>query len=856
LYFAESEDVARQYKNNLSRLRKEATIGGEPIDDPVLRAAIEITSFDDGTVDIGEAIKFAEDNARVSSGKSSLAWQAAADKMRGVNPNEVRVNNPGRMYEVNIDANPDELLDWDKPLSEQSELVRKAVNDMGLSKAPNIKENPNFPDDFGMLPTDDPMGSELLSRSAQKNWAKMDQPGYGEAPFKAAGIKGIRYKDGFSRGSEGGSSNYVIFDDRLITISKKYGISIPAAAAVLAGTMTPQEAQAGFIGPTSKIFINEAANLAKSMDAAGKTRDEIWKATGEQFGAPMLKGPEGVWKQEISDQGNYIPADQAAGLRQGRTPTVGDALQGQDGPASMVKAYPRLQDSRIKPITSDRIRGSFDPRSGNIQLSTGDSIYARSDEEMASTLQHEGQHFIQEQENWAKGGNPELSARMLDTAKRDLVEAQEKAQSVRMQYEDKLEELGYRNAIDLSRTAYKLSEVDRLKGYLDGYYNGGKLTDKRRHIFNSGQIMEPDAEYSLRRLGINWAKRHRPQAERDQNYADYIQGVIAAVEKDMDPQLVEQVRNSGVKNPYAKYQREISNARAKAYEALGAEMETWNGTVRELNQFVNRYVYGGYKTPRKDLYRELAGEVEARTVQERLPMSMDERVASPPWEGKEWTETPPENQVFIDDYGRLATATMGGTLAVAASTAGASDGGMGVRMPPAAEDEEAMLAPTGGDLMQQANRDFVGAIRTQPEPDFLTGVQQSLLSGIMKTAGVADLSADVVSAMAGPLLSAPGAIARYAADRYVPGVNYSAEEMAQGRRETEDYFNYQPRTELGPQYGEQIMQGIGGAIAPYVPAIKKAAGDSYILGAMRQGYDYLGEREKELAKALMDLSPI
>jgi cell division septum initiation protein DivIVA len=470
---------------------------------------------------------------------------------------------------------------------------------------------------------------------------------------------------------------------------------------------------------------------------------------------------------------------------------------------------------------------------------------------MASTLQHEGQHFIQEQENWAKGGNPEHSARMLDAAKQDLVEAQEKAQSVKMQYEDKLEELGYRNAIDLSRTAYKLSEVDRLKGYLDGYYNGGKLTDKRRHILNSGSVMDPNAEYRMR-MDINWAKRHRPQAERDQNYADYIQGVIAAVEKDMDPQLVEQVRNSGVKNPYAKYQREISNARAKAQEAFGVDMETWNGTVAEMNQFVNRYERGGGEK----LYRDLAGEVEARTVQERLPMSMDERIASPPWEGQEWTNTPPEKQVFIDDYGRLATATMGGMLAGAASTAGASDGGMGVRMPPTAEDEESMLAPTGGDLMQQANRDFVSSIRTQPEPDFLTGVQQQLLSGIMKTAGVADLSADIASAMAGPLLSAPGAIARYAADRYVPGVNYSAEEMAQGRRETEDYFNYQPRTELGPQYGEQIMQGIGGAIAPYVPAIKKAAGDSYILGAMRQGYDYLGEREKELAKALMDLSPI
>jgi hypothetical protein len=211
-----------------------------------------------------------------------------------------------------------------------------------------------------------------------------------------------------------------------------------------------------------------------------------------------------------------------------------------------------------------------------------------------------------------------------------------------------------------------------------------------------------------------------------------------------------------------------------------------------------------------------------------------------------------------EDKFRAALGALG--VAGAAGSAQASEypslGGMGVRMPPTAEDEEAMLAPTGGDLMQQANRDFADSIRTQPEPDFLTGVQQSLLSGIMKTAGVADLSADVVSAMAGPLLSAPGAIARYAADRYVPGVNYSAEEMAQGRRETEDYFNYQPRTEQGPQYGEQIMQGIGGAIAPYVPAIKKAAGDSYILGAMNQGYDYLGEREKELAKALMDLSPI
>ena len=156
--------------------------------------------------------------------------------------------------------------------------------------------------------------------------------------------------------------------------------------------------------------------------------------------------------------------------------------------------------------------------------------------------------------------------------------------------------------------------------------------------------------------------------------------------------------------------------------------------------------------------------------------------------------------------------------------------------------------------MRQANDEFMGGIMTEPR-SYMGDIEKALLGGIMQTAGMADLAADVFSSLAGPVISAPGAIGRYVADRYIPGVNYSAEDIARERKATEDYFNYQPRTELGPQYGEQAMQAIGGAVSPYIPAIKEAAGESYILGAMKQGYDYLGEREKELAKALMDLSP-
>jgi hypothetical protein len=165
---------------------------------------------------------------------------------------------------------------------------------------------------------------------------------------------------------------------------------------------------------------------------------------------------------------------------------------------------------------------------------------------------------------------------------------------------------------------------------------------------------------------------------------------------------------------------------------------------------------------------------------------------------------------------------------------------------------QAEASENGASLMADANREFADATNGQG----LGGIQQMLLKGIMQTAGMVDMGADVASSMAGPLLSAPGAIARYAADRFMPGTEYSAEDISQARQSTEDYFNYSPRTELGSQYGEQAMQAFGGAVAPYMQPLSDAAGNSSILGAMSQGYNYLGDKEKELAKAMMDISPI
>ena len=107
------------------------------------------------------------------------------------------------MYEVDIDATPDEFLDWDLPISEQNDAVRGALDEYSGNWT---KENYGLP----WLPSGEQRLKHMASAPA------------GVEALSKAGIKGIRYKDAFSRGKEGGTYNYVVFDDSLIDIKDKY----------------------------------------------------------------------------------------------------------------------------------------------------------------------------------------------------------------------------------------------------------------------------------------------------------------------------------------------------------------------------------------------------------------------------------------------------------------------------------------------------------------------------------------------------------------------------------------------------------------------------------------------------------
>jgi hypothetical protein len=125
--------------------------------------------------------------------------------------------NPGHMYEVRVDANPEDFLQWDMPLAAHPDPVVKsyfggnrpdpeAIRQMGDS--PWYKSQADFIDNT-LRATPEDMRGRLQSPEFVSDLAKR-------------GIPGIRYLDQGSRNVGSGTHNYVVFDPSLIDITNRY----------------------------------------------------------------------------------------------------------------------------------------------------------------------------------------------------------------------------------------------------------------------------------------------------------------------------------------------------------------------------------------------------------------------------------------------------------------------------------------------------------------------------------------------------------------------------------------------------------------------------------------------------------
>ena len=141
-----------------------------------------------------------------------------AKKIRRVK-DKITLKGTGKVYETDIYATPDELLDWYKPLSEQPKAVQEKI----------AKLDPEVSHELMVS-----QGKVYETSTGEDLYDALESTlGEGTEALDEVGIKGIKYLDGFSRGKQSGTSNYVIFDTRILDIANKYGVAIPVAGAML-----------------------------------------------------------------------------------------------------------------------------------------------------------------------------------------------------------------------------------------------------------------------------------------------------------------------------------------------------------------------------------------------------------------------------------------------------------------------------------------------------------------------------------------------------------------------------------------------------------------------------------------------
>jgi hypothetical protein len=144
----------------------------------------------------------------------------------------------GHMYEVNINANPEHFLDYGKPLNEQpqADVIRDALFPKNIFGNPQYPKGNAFKNSNGTWTAIDQRTGGYISgfdsKEAANNFMQEHYFKHGalEDPevtqrLAKAGIPGIKYLDQGSRSAGTGTSNYVVFDDKLIDIIRKYGIA-------------------------------------------------------------------------------------------------------------------------------------------------------------------------------------------------------------------------------------------------------------------------------------------------------------------------------------------------------------------------------------------------------------------------------------------------------------------------------------------------------------------------------------------------------------------------------------------------------------------------------------------------------
>jgi hypothetical protein len=239
LYFTSTRAIAEYYRKAVSMADTRRTfLAALPEDagiDEVMEAADngEFSPYQDRVIRALEAddwLGFDYPAQAISAAYRDLDSFDASQELRDA------INASGALYEVNINAEVDHMLDWDKPLSEQSEYVRerldKIIRPFTVEKGGLLGRKWFLVDGITGKRTpydtkDQAQEAADMTNRSRSNWmnsVEMMKPRNREQAmaFVEAGIPGIKYLDGSSRSKGEGSQNFVIFDGNAVDVRGKF----------------------------------------------------------------------------------------------------------------------------------------------------------------------------------------------------------------------------------------------------------------------------------------------------------------------------------------------------------------------------------------------------------------------------------------------------------------------------------------------------------------------------------------------------------------------------------------------------------------------------------------------------------
>ncbi len=220
LYFAESRDVGEGYRDKLAQWTL-LTSDGKIYDDRKELKNLNVRAVLNKNGSIDEAIARArsviESIPGTQGAELALADIATLEKLK---QSGGLTKTKGNLYTVELLPDEEDFLDWDRPLSQQSEKVQKAIRDYLPSSTSALKGR-----------------ADLGEFEGQRIYTWISNSGDPAERSKAlakAGIPGIKYLDGNSRDNGKGTSNYVIFDENLVKIIEENGRRVDNAPFSLA----------------------------------------------------------------------------------------------------------------------------------------------------------------------------------------------------------------------------------------------------------------------------------------------------------------------------------------------------------------------------------------------------------------------------------------------------------------------------------------------------------------------------------------------------------------------------------------------------------------------------------------------